>query len=220
VTETTTIRIPVETKDRLNAHKNGDQSIGDVVTWLADTVPISTEITRKRDAVASYLFTHLVRDFGQRDELTPGQEFWRELGTLQHGDGDSETAPRGVILDHTALAMLGAGNRLLAQLVYAQADHREQYIFAPAEALYTATVQRNGVQQHVKNLKIKTVPFDLGAIEKVGERIASNATSAVVHVVHAADASPAWPTGLPVVTTVPEMYQPYQLRVYTLPEHG
>lgn len=219
MTETTTIRIPVETKDRLTAYRDGDQSIGDIVTWLTTITPTNTEVTRTRASLHAYLRTHLVKDFGDRDELTDGERLWQELGELQYRGTPDSTATTAVILDHTALAMLGAGRRLPAQLIYALPGARLRRIFAPTQAIYTATVQRNGLARHLKELRvIETCDFNLDATLAVGESIPSNVTPAVAHVVHAARPSTAWPTGLPVLTVVPQMYEPYGLQLRPLPE--
>lgn len=219
VTETTTIRIPVETKDRLTAHKNGDQSIGDVVTWLAAAMPTSTEIDRERARLAAILRTNLVRDFGDKDELTPGHELWNELAHLQYPSDPDTTAPTAVILDHTALSLLAGGNRLLAQLVHAQPHHHQRRIFAPTQAIYTATIQHSGLADHLDRLGvIEPVEFGLDATLAVGKRIHAGATPAVVHVVHAAQPSAAWPTGRPVITVadVATIYHSYRLQLRTI----
>ncbi len=220
MTETTTIRIPVETRERLIAHKDGDQSIGDIVTWLANAMPTNTELTRARDRIAAYLRTHLIRDFGDRDELSPGQQLWADLAALQYQAASNTTdGPAAVLLDHTALAMLATGRRLLAQLIYSQPDHHQRHIYAPTQAIYTATVQHAGLARHLERLQvIEPCGFDLDATLIVGEKVPSNVTPAVAHVVHAAQPSTRWPTGRPVVTTVPQIYQPYRLQTYALPD--
>lgn len=221
MTETTTIRIPVETRERLIAHKDGDQSIGEVVTWLANITPTSTEITRARDRIAAYLRTHLIRDFGDRDELTPGQKLWADLAAVQYEAALNSTGPSAVILDHTALATLGTGRRLLAQLIYSQPDHRRRHIYAPTQAILTATVQHAGLARHLERLQVvEPCGFDLDATLMADEKIPSNVTPAVAHVVYAAQPSTLWPTGRPVITTVPQMYQPYRVRTYPLPEQA
>lgn len=222
MTETTTIRIPVTTKDRLAAHKDGDQSIGDVVTWLANSTPISTEMTRARDRILSYLRSYLVRDFGNQDEATAGETLWAELRELQHqGQGDAQAAT-GVILDHTALARLATGSRLLAQLLYTQPSHHKRQVFAPAQAIYTAAVQHTGLQRHIERLHpaVVTCDFGLAAALTVGEKVPANVTPAVAHVVHEAQPSMRWPMGRPVITTVPQMYQPFGLRLRPLPDNA
>jgi hypothetical protein len=220
VTETTTIRISVDTKKRLDAHRDGGMSIGDVVTRLANAMPTNTEITRARDRLAAYLRTHLVRDFGDQDEAAPGEELWQELAQLQHPDNPDSAAPTGVILDHTALSLLANGRRLLAQLVYTQPSHHQRRLFAPTQVVYTATVQHNGLARHLDRLGVITpCTFDLDAALTVGEKVPTNATPAVAHVVHEARPNMEWPTGRPVLTVVPPMYQPYRLSLRTLPEH-
>lgn len=221
VTETTTIRIPLTTKERLLAFRDGErQSLGDIVDWLSEIVPTTNDNTRARSRIAAYLRTHLVRDFGDRDELTPGDQLWDELAQLQYRDNADTNAPVAAILDHTALAKLAIGNRLLAQLIYAQPNHRERRIFAPTQALYTAAVQHTGLQRHIERLGpiITTCDFGLAAALTVGEKVPTNVTPAVAHVVHEALPSMEWPTGRPVITTVPQMYAPYQLRLRALPE--
>lgn len=221
MTETTTIRIPSETKKRLECFRDGDrQSLGDIVSWLSRVVPVDTEVTRERDRIAAYLRTHIVRDFGEQDELPPGQALWQELAALQY-PGDPETIePTAVVLDHMALVALGRGHRLLAQLLHAQPDIHQRHVFAPTQALHIATVQQPGLARHVERLGvIEVCDFDLDATLMVGEQIPSNITAAVAHVVHAAQPSKAWPTGRPVLSTVPGMYEPgWRLQLRVVPE--
>lgn len=222
MTETTTIRIPVTTKERLLAFRNDElQSLGDIVHWLATIVPTRNDNTIARDRIAAYLRGHLVRDFGDRDELSPGDQLWADLAALQYRASLSTTGPTAVILDHTALAKFATGNRLLAQLIYAQPNHHERHIYAPTQAIYTATVQHSGLARHLDRLGvIHAAQFDLAAALTVGDKVPTNVTPAVAHVVHEARPSMQWPTGRPVITTVPQMYAPYQLQVRALPEQS
>lgn len=224
VTETTTIRIPVETKERLLAHRDGDQSIGEVVTQLAIKTPINNETSRARNAIASYVYTHLVRDFGQRDELTPGQTMWADLAKLQYGDACTDHAPRAVILDHTALAAMATGRRAPAQLIHAQPGTPEKVIYVPSVAAHTAEAQQPTLSEHIDHLEklgaITVLNFGLDAVRSVGRLVAPNATSAVLHVVHAAQPTAAWPTGIPVITVVPDIYISYKLKLYPMGEYG
>jgi hypothetical protein len=222
VTETTTIRIPVTTKERLSAFRNDElQSLGDIVHWLATIVPTRNDNTIARDRIAAYLRTYLIRDFGNQDELTPGDRLWADLAALQHRADLNSASPAAVILDHTALAKFATGHRQLAQLVYAQPNHHERRIYAPTQAIYTATVQHAALADHLDKIGvIHASQFDLAAALTVGKKVPTNATPAVAHVVHEAKPSMEWPNGRPVITTVPQMYTPYQLQVYALPEQG
>lgn len=221
VTETTTIRIPLSTKERLNAYRTEElQSLGDVVHWLTQVVPTRNNNTIARDRIRSYLSTHLLSRFGDTDELTPGEALWKEITQLQYrGAADTHSAT-AVILDHTALAKLAIGNRLMAQLIYAYPHHQPRRIYAPSQAVYTAAVQHAGLQRHIERLApaITTCDFGLAAALTIGEKVPTNVTPAVAHVVHEALPSVEWPTGRPVITTVPEMYASYQLQVRALPE--
>lgn len=222
MTETTTIRIPLATKDRLTAHKDGDQSIGDVVTRLANETPISTENSRARDRVLSYLRSFLVRDFGNQDEATAGEQMWAELHELQHQGNADTNAATGVILDHTALAKLATGSRALARLLYTRPSHKPRRVFAPAMATYTAEIQHTGVKEHIDRLDtvIQSCAFSLDTVLAVGRKVPANSTPAVLHVVHEAQPTMQWPMGRPVITTVPQMYQPFGLRLWALPENS
>jgi len=216
---TTTIRIATTTKARLLAHADEGESIGDVVTRLATQSPTNTEVTRSRDRVAAYLRTHLVPDFGDRDEETPGEQLWQELAQLQYPGDPDTTEATAVVLDHTALGAFVAGRRLLAQLLFTQSHRHRRRIFAPTQAIYTATVQQPALARHIERLEtVEAVAFDMAATLVVGDQVASNVTAAVAHVVHAARPSKAWPTGRPVVTVVPQMYGPYKLALRPLPE--
>lgn len=216
---TTTIRIATGTKARLLAHADEGESIGDVVTRLARQSPTSTEVTRGRDRIAAYLRTHLVPDFGDRDEEAAGEALWQELAALQHPGDPATTEATAVVLDHTALTALASGRRLLAQLLFTQPHRHRRRIFAPTQAIYTGTVQQNALARHIDRLDaVEAVDFDLAATLVVGDQVATNVTPAVAHVVHAARPSTAWPTGRPVLTVVPQMYQPYRLALRALPE--
>lgn len=222
VAETTTIRIPLSTRERLNAYRTDElQSVGDVVHWLTQIVPTRNNTTIARDRIRSYLSTHLLPRFGDADELTPGEALWKELTQLQYRGATEEHAATAVILDHTALAKLAIGNRLIAQLIYASPHHLPRRIYAPSQAVYTAAVQHTGIQRHIERLAptITTCDFGLAAALTVGEKVPTNVTPAVAHVVHEALPSMEWPAGRPVITTVPQMYAPYQLQVRALPEN-
>ncbi len=216
---TTTIRVPLAAKLRLAEHANPGDSMGDVVMFLGQQVPTSTEVHRARDAVAAYLRTHLERDFGDQDEETAGEALWQELAVLQHGEQAEDSLPTAAILDHTALNALAGGDRLLARLLYTQPCRRRRAVFAPTQATYTANVQQNGIARHLERLGVvQPVPFDFDAVLIVGEQVPTNATPAMAHVVHVAMPSQAWPVGRPVLTKVPAIYQPYRLKVRPLPD--
>lgn len=216
---TTTIRIATTTKARLLAHADEGESIGDVVTRLATRSPTNTEVTRSRDRVAAYLRTHLIPDFGDQDEETPGEQLWQELARLQYPGDPDTTHATAVVLDHTAMGALAAGRRLLAQLLFTQPHRHTRRIFAPTQAIYTATVQQSALARHLDRLDaVEAVSFDMAATLIIGDQVATNVTAAVAHVVHAARPSKAWPTGRPVVTVVPQMYSPYKLALRPLPE--
>lgn len=214
---TTTVRIAQATKKRTLELAEPGESINDTLTRVLREARSNTKVSQSRDRIAAYLRSFLVKDFGDRDEQTPGEELWQELEALQYPGGTDTTRPTAVVLDHTALGVFASGGRLPAQLVHTMPHRRTRHVFAPTQAIYTATVQHPGLARHIKQIgAIEEVPFDLESTLLIGERIAGNVTPAVAHVVHAALPSKAWPTGRPVLTLVPAMYQPYGLQLRPL----
>lgn len=219
-TGTTTVRIALATKQAVLALADDGESINDTLSRVVSAANPDTRVSRNRDRIAAYLRTHLVKNFGDEDEVTAGEELWRELAALQYPGDPDTTRPTGVVLDHTALGALASGRRLLAQLLHTQPHRRHRHVFAPAQAVYTAHVQYPGLADHLDRLDaVDDIAFDLKSILVVGKQIAGNVTPAVAHVVHAAHPSKAWPTGRPVLTLVPAMYQPYGVQIRALPNN-
>lgn len=127
---------------------------------------------------------------------------------------------RVFVLDHTALRALGAGNRILARLLYGiprdagaviTALHRSPRLLAPALGLLHAGRQRDRLAEHIVELApLRIDPADAATVVALCANLA-DMTPHVGHAVHAAvrhDAS--------IITTDPDQY-PESVRTIHLP---
>jgi hypothetical protein len=111
------------------------------------------------------------------------------------------------VFDHTALAALGAGNRLLSQLVNAAHTNPDRHIYVPALCLVAAVAERSGLDNHIGALPaIEVVELEFSAATAAGALIGSGTDWRAVHAVHVGRPTVDWPNGRPVVTAVPETY--------------
>ncbi|MGK5546262.1 hypothetical protein ACSNOH_16255 [Streptomyces sp. URMC 127] len=111
-----------------------------------------------------------------------------------------------LILDHSALLMLGAGHRRLSGLVVASAEGRG-IGHVPALSLAAADAERKGVGEHVASLPgFEVEPMDLTAALDVGALVGSGFDWRIAHAVHLAKPSAEWPAGRIVISARPEMY--------------
>lgn len=113
-----------------------------------------------------------------------------------------------VVLDHTALAALGAGNRLTSRLVDAAYNKKNRHVFVPAMCLAAATAQRVGIGDHVGLLSaLKIVELDYADACLAGQMIADGVGWEAAHAVAVGRPMAEFPEGRPVVTAEPERYK-------------
>lgn len=217
---TITVRIALATKQQVAEHARDGESVNDTIRRVLGLVPTDTDVDRDRNAVAAYLRTHLVKDFldNQEADRAPGDALWRELAALQYPGEVDTNKPTAVVLDHTALRHLALGNRELARLLYTKPHQHARHVFAPAEAMMTAQAQHPSASDHVMRIGVvEPVALTGDTAGIIGKRVSPNVNPAVAHIVYTASPSTAWPTGIPIITEVPAMYQGYRLAVRPLP---
>lgn len=119
-----------------------------------------------------------------------------------------------VVFDHTALVALGAGSRMLSGLV-AQAHGRPgRYIFAPALCLTAAIAQRPGLADHIGALPaMQVIDLDYPASAAVGGFIAAGVDWRAAQAIDAGRPTAEWPSGRPVITTMPEPYSDWGVEI-------
>jgi hypothetical protein len=116
----------------------------------------------------------------------------------------------GVVFDHTALLALGSGNQLASRLVVAAHGQAGRHVYAPALCVAAAVAQRPALADHIGALPaIEVVDLAYAGARTVGALIAGGLDWQACHAVDAARPSAEWPRGLPVVTTLPDLYRPH-----------
>jgi hypothetical protein len=122
-----------------------------------------------------------------------------------------------LVFDHTALLTLGAGNRALSGLV-AQAHQRPaRYVYVPALCLTAAIAKRPGLADHIGVLPaIEVIDLDYAAAAAVGSFIATGVDWRAAHAIDAGRPTADWPTGRPVLTTTPEIYDGWGIGVISV----
>ncbi|WP_344396081.1 hypothetical protein [Actinomadura alba] len=115
-----------------------------------------------------------------------------------------------MILDHTALSALGAGNRGLSRLVAEPHRTTEDYVVVPALCLAAATVERPALADHVGSLPaINVVELDFSGAAAVGHLINDGADWRMAHAVHVARPNVEWPDGCTVFSSSPDQYRQF-----------
>jgi len=113
-----------------------------------------------------------------------------------------------VVLDHTALLLLGRGHPFLSGLVAAPA-HRstDRHVFVPALCLAAAVAERPAVGDHVLSLPaIEVVGLEAVDALAVGRLVAGEIPWQHCHAVAACQPDAEWPDGRPLVTAEPHTY--------------
>jgi hypothetical protein len=128
------------------------------------------------------------------------------------------TAPLiAVVFDHTALLMLGAGNRLLSGLVAQAHVQPGRYVYAPALCVVAAVAARPGLADHLGVLPaVQVIELDYPAAADVGGFIAAGVDWRSAQAIDAGRPTADWPTGRPVVTTTPEVYTGWGVKTITI----
>jgi hypothetical protein len=111
------------------------------------------------------------------------------------------------VLDHTALAALGAGHRYLSRVIRAVHDEPDWHVYVPALCLAAAEAGRQGLADHVGALPaIEVVELGYAAASAVGRLVASGVDWRLAQAVHTGRPTIDWPTGRPIVTAEPKSY--------------
>jgi hypothetical protein len=120
-----------------------------------------------------------------------------------------------VVLDHTALLLLGRGHPFLSGLVAAP-THRlpNRHVYVPALCLTAAVAERPAIGEHVLSLPaVEVIGLGFAHALTVGRLIAEHVPWQHGHAVVTCRPDPEWPTGRPVVTTEPQQYEGQQIAV-------
>jgi hypothetical protein len=114
-----------------------------------------------------------------------------------------------VVLDHTALLLLGRGDRFLSGLVAGPARRVPgRYVYVPALCLAAAVAERPIIGEHALALpSLEIVPLGETDAISVGALITENVPWQYGHAVTTCRPDPEWPTGRPVLTSNPRPYE-------------
>lgn len=122
-----------------------------------------------------------------------------------------------VVLDHTALAALGEGNRHLSGLVVAAHGESGRHVYAPALSVAAAAADRPALAGHIGAMPaIEIADLGFAAALTVGRLVAADVDWRLAHAIDTARPSPEWPQGRPVVTAAPECYATWGVEVIPL----
>jgi len=122
-----------------------------------------------------------------------------------------------VVFDHTALLALGSGSQLASGLVVAAHGQAGRHVYAPALCLVAAVAQRPALADHIGALPaIEVVDLGYGAASSVGRMVAGGLAWQDAQAIDAALPGAEWPSGLPIVTTLPDVYRPYGIATIPL----
>lgn len=126
------------------------------------------------------------------------------------------TDPQHVVLDSSALAALGQGNRVTAYLV-ARAAKNTGWLYVPACALVEADRERPGLAEHVGGLKgVEVVPLDLAA----ALWLARHEGWGFAHAVYTAMPSADRPLGAAIATAEPQLWAAEPLHIIDVRHAG
>jgi hypothetical protein len=115
----------------------------------------------------------------------------------------------GVVLDHTALLLLGRGHPFLSGLVAAPA-HRApgRYVYVPALCLAAAVAERPAIGEHVLALPaVEVIGLGFAHALSVGLLISQHMPWQHGHALAACRPDAEWPAGRSVVTAQPQQYE-------------
>jgi len=202
-TTLTTVKVTTAARDRLAVlAAEAHQSIGAFIAGVADRIPTAAELDA-RDERTRHVLAQLGVDLTPADRQA-GEALW---AALDAGDDD-------------ALDALGAGNSILARLLFGTprgvddvvaALYRGPRLLAPALSLLQAGRRRTGLAEHIAALEtLRIVELDTAAIVALCGPLA-DLDSDTGHAIHTAarnDAS--------VITPTPELY-PESVRTVRLP---
>ena len=122
--------------------------------------------------------------------------------------------PGSVVLDHTALAALAAGNRFLSYVYDTTHQSPQRRILVPTTCLAQAERDRPGSADYFASLEALTfLHLDLAAASAVGR---TTLPWPHAHAAHAASPDVDWPQGLPLLTDNTTTYQGLGIRTFPL----
>ncbi len=122
--------------------------------------------------------------------------------------------PGSVVLDHTALAALAAGNRFLSYVYDTTHQSPQRRILVPTTCLAQAERDRPGSADYFASLEALTfLHLDLAAASAVGR---TTLPWPHAHAAHAASPDVDWPQGLPLLTDDTTTYQGLGIRTFPL----
>lgn len=122
-----------------------------------------------------------------------------------------------VVLDHTAVLAIGAGNRRMSRMVTQAHNDMNRLVYVPTLCLIAAEVEMAGIADHLGALPAVHV-IDLGFAEAQGVAaiIADGHDWQYAHAVASARPTLEWPTGRPLVTRRPKQYAGLKLHVISV----
>ncbi|QMU78396.1 hypothetical protein GXW83_24485 [Streptacidiphilus sp. PB12-B1b] len=122
--------------------------------------------------------------------------------------------PGTVVLDHTALAALAAGNRFLSYIYDTTHHSPDRRILVPTSCLTQSERDRPGSADYFASLEALTfLDLDLAAASAVGR---ATLPWPHAHAAHAASPNVDWPHGLPLLTGDGTTYQDLPIRTFPL----
>jgi hypothetical protein len=123
------------------------------------------------------------------------------------GGARPSPGPVAVVLDHTALLALGAGNLWLSGLVVSAGGSAGAQVCAPALCLSAAVAERPPLADHIGGLpSITVLDLTFADARLTGHLIAEGTDWRQAHAIAASRPSAEWPTGMVVVTSQPQAY--------------
>lgn len=125
---------------------------------------------------------------------------------------------RHIVFDDSALAALGAGNRLASRLVAFAHDDSGVILYVPTLSLVAADLEREGVAEHIGMLEtLQTVGLDYAGSLAVASLAHEGVELGVAHAVHVAQPGAHCPVGAVVATARPTAhYRKFGVRTQPL----
>lgn len=112
------------------------------------------------------------------------------------------------VLDHTALAALGTGDRLVSGMVSGVHEESNWHVFVPAMCLAAAVAQRVDIGDHIGLMPaLKVVELDYPDACLAGGLVGEGVAWGAAHAVAVGRPTADFPHGRPVVTAVPGEYK-------------
>lgn len=124
----------------------------------------------------------------------------------------------GVVFDHTALLALGIGHRLLSGLIVAAHHTDSRRVYVPALCLTAAAAHRPELGEHIGALPaVEVVELGFAGALAAGVLVHKGVDWRIAHAVAAGRPDLEWPTGRPVLTATPELYDGLGVATIAIP---